>query len=322
VLLVAVLILLIGQACWAGAVVDVNSEATITGPEIVLGDLAVISSDNVEQRRLLENLKLGSAPFPGNRVLFTAQSFGARLAGTGLDISNVEWHIPATINIVTAGQNISADGILNVAIKAMKKKLGILDDKENDRIIITAISNPQALIAPLGPVEYKVEIPYGIRYNAPTTVNISINIKDRYFTTVNAKFQINAYENVISAGRNIAAFEVLNENSICVERRDLGRLTGYITDKTKVLGLMTRRPIAAGTPLNDSMLAKPPVVTRGSAVTIIVRSGDSIITASGMALQQGSEGEVIRVQNLDSKRVVSACVVDKETVQVMIYSGR
>jgi flagella basal body P-ring formation protein FlgA len=95
-----------------------------------------------------------------------------------------------------------------------------------------------------------------------------------------------------------------------------------MTDAGKVVGLMARRQIAAGMPLNEALLDKPPLVKSGNAVMIMARIGDITVTASGKALQEGGEGEIVRVQNLSSNKILTARVVDKATVEVIIYSGR
>ena len=55
---------------------------------------------------------------------------------------------------------------------------------------------------------------------------------------------------------------------------------------------------------------------RGAAITIQVRQGEMIVSAAGEALQDGSIGQRIRVQNLVSKRIVTAKVIDEATVEV------
>ena len=312
-----------GQAMAGGGAVSINGEATVTGPRVVLGELAVITGDDSERVRRLRELPLGGAPLPGKSFVLTAQTFNSRLAGTGADLSGIEWRMPQSVTITTAAQTISADRIQCEAIAALKKELGMTsDNNSSNAVTFTVLNTPQAVVVPLGQVEYKVEVPYGIRYNVPTTVKVGIGVKGYYSTTVSLNFDVKAYANVVVAARSLPAFEVLTADSVRCERRDIGTLTGYITDMGKTIGQMTRRPLTAGMPLTEAMLDKPPIVQRFSGVTILARVGDSVVTAGGMALQQGAAGEFIRVQNIESKRIINARVVDKSTVEVMIYSGR
>jgi flagella basal body P-ring formation protein FlgA len=63
-------------------------------------------------------------------------------------------------------------------------------------------------------------------------------------------------------------------------------------------------------------VAIPPVVEAGSRVTMMYRYGRLQASAIGVALESGTERQEIKVRNDSSKRVVSARIVDKDTVEV------
>lgn len=311
-----------GQCLAAGVTVTIKPEVTLPGPYIRLGELAVIDSDNQDRAKIIGDIKLGSAPPPGSHVVLTAEMLGARLAGSGADLSGVRWQVPPAMTIYTAGQTVSGETLLAAAEAAIKERLGIAAGRETMETTVAALTTPHDVIVPLGQTDFKADIPAGIRFNTPTTVNVTINVNGHPFSAVGVKFNVKAYQNVVVTARSMAAFEVITPDSLRLERFDIGRLTGYITDSAKVLGLRTRRPVTAGTPLCEAAIEKPPVVKRGSAVTVLARVGEIVVTANGQALQEGSEGAIIRVQNLNSNKIINARVVDGATVQVIIYSGR
>jgi len=51
-------------------------------------------------------------------------------------------------------------------------------------------------------------------------------------------------------------------------------------------------------------------------VTMLFRHGALVISARGRALIDGSEGEIIRVLNVDSGRTVEATVIAPDTVSL------
>lgn len=303
----------------AAETVNVNAEATVTGPYVTLGEVAEISGGNPDRVRMLRELRLGSAPQPGQRMVLTAETLGMRLAGTGADFGGVIWQVPPNLTIITAGQNISGDRLVAEAAAIIRQRLGTAG--END-VTVTALGTPQDVVAPLGQAAFKVELPQGIRLNVPTIAQVAVSLDGRQFTTVAVKFGIKAYQNVVVAARNIGAAEVITADSLRFERLEVGRMAGYLTDAQKAIGLMARRQIAAGMPLTEAALDKPPLVKPGNTVLIVAKIGDITVTASGKVLQQGGEGEVVRVQNVSSNRILTARVVDSATVEVIIYSGR
>ncbi len=315
----ALLCFFAAPASAAAVTVAVNAEATVTGPLITLGDLATITGDDKDRVKALAAIKLGNAPSPGHRLALTSDVLGARLAGSGVDLGEINWLVPPTVVVTTAAQTISGDRLLAVATEALQAQLASDGDTE---LSIAPLGATPDVMVPLGSIDLKAEFPAGIRYNAPTAAVVAVSADGRAFTTVSLRFNVKAYQQVVVAARNIAAREEITADSVRTERREIGKMAGYITDVGKVIGLAARRPVTAGTPLTESALDKPLLIKRGGAVAILVKAGGMIITAGGRAMQNGREGELIRVQNVTSKRIISARVVDANTVQVIIYGGR
>jgi flagella basal body P-ring formation protein FlgA len=64
------------------------------------------------------------------------------------------------------------------------------------------------------------------------------------------------------------------------------------------------RPLAAATPLLRAQLAPDPIVQKGEAVTLVARQGGMEIRAPGRALADAAPGGRLRVQNVNSLKVV------------------
>ena len=317
--MLVVLCLCAVPASAAPVTVAVNAEVTVAGPIITLGELATITGEDKERIKVLAAIKLGNASSPGHSLVLTSDALGVRLAGAGADLSEINWLVPPTTVVTTAAQTISGERLQAAASEALQAQLAAAGDTE---LSVTPLGTTPDVMAPLGSVDITTEFPAGIRFNAPTAAVVAISADGRPFTTVSVRFNVKAYQQVVVAARNIAAREAITADSVRTERREIGKMAGYITDIGKVMGLAARRPITAGTPLTESAVDKPLMVKRGTAVTILVKAGGMIIAAGGQVMQDGREGELIRVQNVTSKRIVSARVVDTNTVQVIIYGGR
>jgi flagella basal body P-ring formation protein FlgA len=318
-LCLVVMLLLAAPATAAGISVAINAESTVVGPLMTLGDLAVIDGDDKERVKVLAAAKLGNAPSPGHRVVLSGDILMTRLGGTGLDFSDVSWQVPPTVVVTTAAQTVSGEQLAAAADEAIRRQLAASDP---GAVSVSLVGSPVDALVPLGRVDLKGDTTSGIRFNAPTTVVVAINVDGRPITSVSLKYNIKAYQQVVVAARNIAARETITTENIRLERREVGKISGYLTDMDKVLGQTARLPITAGTPLSEGAVNKPIIVKRGAGVTIVAKSGEMVITAGGQALQDGREGEIIRVQNLISKRIVNARVVSANTVEVIIYGGR
>lgn len=116
-------------------------------------------------------------------------------------------------------------------------------------------------------------------------------------------------EEVIAA-RNIRAGSVIAAGDLVAPESDaaLRLAAGFI-------GLEATRSIYKGQPLNRDELRRPTLVERNAIVTMEFAKGPMMIATEGRALDQGGEGDRVRVMNLASRRIVTAVVVNANTVR-------
>jgi len=99
-------------------------------------------------------------------------------------------------------------------------------------------------------------------------------------------------------------------------RRLPGISSHFVNDMNSLQGRRLRRALAAGTPLTTDALDRDVLVQRGQSVTLIASNGGLEIRAQGRALTEGSERDRVRVQNVNSLKVVEGVVENAGTVRV------
>ncbi len=99
-----------------------------------------------------------------------------------------------------------------------------------------------------------------------------------------------------------------------VEARRAGLNT--VTRIEDLVGNTPRRPIAAGQPIRMSDVLPNFVISKGDLVTVILKSGTMMLTARAEALQKGAVGDVIRVRNNQSRKVLETRVIAADTVTI------
>ena len=102
-----------------------------------------------------------------------------------------------------------------------------------------------------------------------------------------------------------------------VKRIDVADHIGVWWKKTNdIEGMQVTRPLHKGDAVYSPYVKRPPLVKRGDLVTIVVTIGSISVRAEGKALKAGSRGDRLLVQNLRSKQMVQAVVMDANTVYV------
>ncbi|AWK86803.1 flagellar basal body P-ring formation chaperone FlgA [Azospirillum thermophilum] len=84
----------------------------------------------------------------------------------------------------------------------------------------------------------------------------------------------------------------------------------------QLIGMTPKRGFALNQPVRLRDLQSPRMVDRGALVTITLTTENLTLTAQGKALQDGGKGDVIRVVNTQSNRIVEATVTGSNLVAV------
>ena len=117
--------------------------------------------------------------------------------------------------------------------------------------------------------------------------------------------------------RRIAPGDVIGPGDVDWQdvRADLTGSDIAATD-AQLIGMTPRRGVPVSQPVRLRDLQSPRVVDKGSLVTITLATENLTLSAQGKALQDGGKGDVIRVVNTQSNRIVEATVAGPNTVAV------
>lgn len=117
---------------------------------------------------------------------------------------------------------------------------------------------------------------------------------------------VTRYRDVLVAARSIARGSPINTDAVTVERKRVDRLLqGYFEKPSTVLGYTARSAIQTGSVLSPRVLAAPKLIRRGQDV-VIRSAGQRIkVRAKGTALNDAALGDVVRVKNASSGKVIS-----------------
>jgi flagella basal body P-ring formation protein FlgA len=75
-----------------------------------------------------------------------------------------------------------------------------------------------------------------------------------------------------------------------------------------LIGKTPKRGLRAGAPIRTSDVQRPIIVKKGSLVRMILRTPMMTLTSQGQAIDNGSDGDVIRLTNTQSKTIIQAVV--------------
>ncbi len=185
---------------------------------------------------------------------------------------------------------------------------------------------------------YKISLNSGKpSFTLPNTLNPTVEVtrftydqqKDYFTATLVAPSQENPVKKIDVSGtverlvkvpvlrNNLQNGDIIGQGDIDFVNVPQERLQhDVIMDENKLLGMTPRRVAYAGKFVLDGTLQSPQLIERGEAITIQFKQGPLILTAKGRALQSGAKGDMIRVKNTDSSKMIDAVVIASNQVIV------
>jgi flagellar basal body P-ring formation protein FlgA len=221
---------------------------------------------------------------------------------------------------ITASGSAFAGGTVLSGKKIRAAVKDYILDRTRDsgmEINIKRITIGEDISVPAGKVSYEIIAPDQWQGWGKTVLGLVIRVDDQLIRNMSIPVEVEALADMVVALYPLPRGMVVEANDVSLQKRDLSDVSGKVSfNLADVLGKRVRVPIRANTPVRSDYLEKVPLIKNGQVVTIIAENGAFRVTATGMARGAGAEGDLIMVQNMNSKKSVQARVIDAGTVAV------
>jgi len=162
--------------------------------------------------------------------------------------------------------------------------------------------------------ELVVFVPPGSKLQGNTTVGVRCDSPKRWSIYISVKISI--FEQALVLINKMKKGEIISEADLHLRDVDISKVRGHsFINITKVVGTKLKRSIKAEQVIDSTFIC---LVCKGDSV--VISSGNKAIQVSmaGTALNDGSKGDKIRVQNNASRLVLDAIITTNTTVNVDI----
>jgi flagella basal body P-ring formation protein FlgA len=200
---------------------------------------------------------------------------------------------------------------------AVKKH--ILDNSSwaKDRIRVEFLGPIPEVAIPSAGATIQVRGRNGEKYIGRTAFTVRFCKGDMFLREETIRVRVEVQMDVVVSTGSITRDAVIDQGDVTVTRKWMDTATtGVMTDLLEVLGRKATMRINPGTEITKHMLRSVPVVKKGEVVRIVLESGPMVISAVGLCQEDGGQGDLIRVQNTSSKKVVFARVMGQSLVKV------
>ena len=277
---------------------------TVGAIGIARGDEAVLAK--------AEGVSLGRLSVPGQSLTVSRNVLLSRLASNGIAASEVKLTGAKEVVIRQRGRVIEADRFVELAVAHLKQH------PPADSISECSLARKPAELALPGAAETVRLVPRVIAGNTPGLARLQIDVVadgvkvgERIVT-----FQLKYKGRKFAASVDIPAGAMLTTDNVKTEET-VSRHPVFPASATPY-GMVAKRSIPANTTIKPAMIGpvEPPLILkRNHAVMIRIQRFGLLVTAMGKALEDGRLNEFIKVQNVDSGRIIIGKVKNDGTVE-------
>ncbi len=304
------LAMILGYALIFTLVHTKNANAASLISEVTVSDQNIRAADIFTDIPERKNSVIGKAPQPGQTMVINARALQRVARANGIDW--VSSSVNDQVILTRSSQTITSDMIIaaitdNLTAKGVEGHFGVTVSNVAPSMVIAgelpaAVEVVQMSYTP-GRDVFTAVVAAPSAANPLKTMSIS-GIIEKMST-------VPVLRSDVQSGDIIGSTDI---EWIDMAARHLVRDT--ILDADTLIGKTPLRSIAAGAPVRTRDVVSPQLVARGDEVLIQFTAGALQLSAKGKAMQNGAEGDVIRVLNLSSNQSLRAAIIGDKMVAV------
>lgn len=132
--------------------------------------------------------------------------------------------------------------------------------------------------------------------------------------------RISRFEYALVTTDRIRRQDILTPEKYTLKRVE----TTYLTEKAltspeELAGSWARKNIGKDQIITSGLIERIPTIMSGKQISILFKTESMEISAAGIAMETGYVGDLIRVRNSQSRKVIPCTIIDRNTVQVSTH---
>jgi len=147
--------------------------------------------------------------------------------------------------------------------------------------------------------------------------NIRFYNKGVFLKEKGVRVKLDVSKDVVVSSRFLSRNTRINYDDVKLVKKWFDRMpVNRVTDLTEVVGKTLCASLRQNSEIKRNMLRSPMVVKRGKLVRVIFERGPLVVTTVGLSQQNGVPGDLIKVKNMSSKKIIYATVMGNSLVRV------
>ena len=290
-----------------GAEVFLKDRFQVSGQEVTLGDVAQIKGTPAE-RELLSSIKVADAPLPCRERSISKEDIAREIADylreNGISVKEIALKGAERVLISSACSVIDGGHIEKLVKEFFKKNY-----PQYEVISVPSIN----VKIPYTDYREHLSLDYLGRNSARFVYEITVNGKTikKFWLPVRVERKVK----VVVAVKPIPRGSVITADEISLKDVVESRARGGTDNISSVVGATARKDFLPGDVITKSGIVPNFAVRRNQPVRVVYRSGAIRVELFGIALQDGVVGNIIKVKNPSTGKVLLCRVTGNGLVE-------
>lgn len=296
--------------------INIKDKVTLKEKTITIGDISTVTGDNVELVKKISNIEIGRTPWPNNFRKIGVDFLKMRLKTSNIKLSDIVFNGARAVRISVEATKITGAEIVQKAREHLLSVLPVVDRETT--IELGRMPGDQWVAGKRDEIVLDVYLVDSNKDRGNIELIVSANSNIAPFFKTSVVFKVRVFENVVIAKRKIGRHQRLTKENIFLGKRETTRTHGLsFSGMDDLTGKVAVRTIRANTIITEKIVETPPTIKRGSVVKLFIEANNFSIVTKGLAQETGRTGEVIRVRNLNSKKIIYGKIIGPESVQII-----
>jgi flagellar basal body P-ring formation protein FlgA len=300
--------------------VELKPASAVDGRVVTLDAIAVIRGGNPALRQLIGGLDVAEFAAGSKTAVVSLEQVMFRIQIGGIEAARFMVDGSAQAMITLSAPQWSEEDIIKAAQVAIGQRLGA-DLSQIQFELVQRIDLPNVPAPQAGELRMVPDLRTQGKPLGRVRVDVRVIVDKETICSVPVTLDVACYQQIAVAGRRMDNGETLQREDIRSEKTLVHGGENYVVFSPSLVGQRTLRSIPAGQALTSADIelaaaADPVLVKNRDNVRLIAVVGSMQVSTYGQALQDGRNGQMIQVRNVDSNHVVFGRVVGQGIVEV------
>ncbi len=289
-------------------VIDTNF---VSGEIIFLKDISTITANGF-LKESIGSIEIGSSPKPGKIAFFDKKKIISIIKNQQYLPVDTIINSPDRIYVKRKVQTISTQSVKAVVDKYLLTQL-------KDQEFVIKSFNVRGLESySYGKLDLQIVSDTLIGKKGKLYGYIDIIVDGDKKDRLSISGTIAIFKNILHTKKTLKRGVRPDRQNIAIEKKNIFDLnSNYLTSFDQVEGKVLKSDVRRGKVLTENMLVDPPLVKKGDIISLIARNDNMVIITTGISKEDGFENQVIKVENINSGKLIHGVVKEKSKVEVV-----